>query len=110
MPDHPAIAGNEPTTVDSHSDILASGQPATTQDGLECRLVRESGRDTWFVTNRTGGPLQELAVPRASSVDVRRVVVNAEPVPWGEDDEQVTAQLEQPLRPGQGTIVVVHYR
>ena len=105
------------TSTPRHPGPEQSGQEQAGGDSrqldggrLQARLVRENGRDTWFVVNDAAAAISDIPVDLAGGGGVRRVLVNGEPVEFTETEDSVVAAAPQPLRAGQGTIVVVHYR
>ena len=78
--------------------------------GMRTRVVRESGRDTWFVVNESGADIDSIPIELDRDRPIRRVHVNSEVAEFAADDEVVAIRPQRPLRAGAGTIVVVHYR
>lgn len=77
---------------------------------LRTRVVREAHRHTWFVVNEGTEELTVLPLARAEESAVRRAEVNGEAAEFASSIEHVVVTPRRALRPGAGTIVVLHYR
>jgi hypothetical protein len=106
----------EGPTTPKQPDAGVVGHPDATEQlrmlahSLEPRLVREAGRDTWFVRNTTGAALPTVPVACDPDASIRRLVVNGEPTNGERSGDILVVALPAPLRTGQGTTIVVHYR
>ncbi len=77
---------------------------------LQTRVVREARRDTWFVVNETTENLATVPLAASQHRSIRRVQVNGEVAEFSAHDDLVMVRPRHALRPGAGTIIVVHYR
>lgn len=77
---------------------------------LRARVVREARRETWFVVNEGTVELTVLALELREGNALRRVDINGEVAEFDVDDAIVRVQARRALRPGAGTIVVLHFR
>lgn len=77
---------------------------------LQTRVVREARRETWFVVNETGDDLATIPIELGEARSIRRVQVNGEVAEFSASPELVLVRPRLPLRPGAGTIVVIHFR
>ena len=72
--------------------------------------MREAHRHTWFVVNEGVAPLTKIPLARTSDATVGRVEVNGEVAEYTTDEHTVFVEPRRELRPGAGTIVVLHFR
>jgi hypothetical protein len=77
---------------------------------LRTRVVREARRETWFVVNEAGADLVTIPLPARPDAGLRRAEVNGEASAFTTTDVEVLVQPRKALRPGAGTIVVLHFR
>lgn len=90
--------------------LTTSDQPEVAPVALRSRCVREAHRHTWFVVNEGVTPLATIPLARASDATVGRVEVNGEAAEFTTDADTVYVVTRRELRPGAGTIVVLHFR
>ena len=104
-----------PPRTDS-PDGVATGdrRPAHAADAataqLRTRVVREPRRETWFVVNEGDADVAGIPLALAPGRSLRRVDVNGEVSEFAAGDGRVDVSPRKPLRAGQGTIVVLHFR
>lgn len=77
---------------------------------LHTRVVREARRETWFVVNQSDDDLATIPIQLVQERSIRRVQVNGEVAEFSASPEIVLVRPRLPLRPGAGTIVVIHFR
>ena len=77
---------------------------------LRTRVVREARRETWFVVNETDDEIGTIPISLDAGRSIRRVQVNGEVAEFSASPEIVMVRPRRPLRAGQGTIVMVHFR
>jgi hypothetical protein len=77
---------------------------------LRSRVVREARRETWFVVNETGDDLATIPIELDPGRGIRRVQVNGEVAEFSAGVDLALVRPRVPLRPGAGTIVMIHFR
>lgn len=93
------------TTPDAHTP------PHTNVDAqLRTRAVREARRHTWFVVNEGADELATIPLELTGDGALRRVEVNGEVAEFSATEDQVLVRPRRVLRPGAGTIIVLHFR
>ncbi len=101
--DHP----HTPESRDVSAAAPAGDVPLTQ---LRTRVVREARRETWFVVNESDTELWTIPIGLEPGRSIRRVQVNGEVAEFSASPEQVLVRPRRSLRPGAGTIVMIHYR
>ena len=77
---------------------------------LRTRVVREARRETWFVVNEGADEIASVPLPLREDGSLRRVEVNGEVSEFSAGGSELLVRPRRALRPGAGTIVVLHFR
>lgn len=94
----------------AHGDELSLRSRTNVLPQLRSRVVREARRETWFVVNESGDDLATLPIELEPGRGIRRVQVNGEVAEFSAGHDLVLVRPRVPLRPGAGTIVMIHFR
>jgi hypothetical protein len=107
----------DPTTPDAPiDDIALEGDVVDVASGtnvahdLRTRVVREARRETWFVVNEGTDEIASVPLPLRGDASLRRVEVNGEVAEFSAGETELLVRPRRALRPGAGTIVVLHFR
>ncbi len=95
-----------------------ASEAVTTPDGVggvvmpqvRTRVVREARRETWFVVNEGTDELATIPIALEPGRSIRRVQVNGEVAEFSASPDHVLVRPRRTLRPGAGTIVMIHFR
>lgn len=108
---------NEPAATDAtlvdpslEGDLVDAATRTNVADELRTRVVREARRETWFVINEGSEDLASVPLPLREDASLRRVEVNGEVAEFTADEVDLVVRPRRPLRPGAGTIIVLHFR
>jgi len=105
---HPAVA---PDASHDEAAALRDGAGVTLEaPRLRTRVVREARRETWFVINDGVADITTIPIELRADAALRRVEVNGEASEFTTSGDEVLVQPRRPLRPGAGTIVILHFR
>jgi hypothetical protein len=107
----------DPTTTDAppvdpafEGDLVEPATNSNVAHELRTRVVREARRETWFVVNEGSDELASVPLPLRDDASLRRVEVNGEVAEFTADETDLVVRPRRALRPGAGTIVVLHFR
>jgi hypothetical protein len=107
----------DPTTSDApivdvalEGDIVDVAAGTNVAHELRTRVVREARRETWFVVNEGADDLASVPLPLREDASLRRVEVNGEVSEFSAGEGELLVRPRRALRPGAGTIVVLHFR
>lgn len=106
----PTAPIDAPTLDDSPGEPSTAGVGTNVAGDLRTRVVREARRETWFVVNESDEEIATLPLELRGDASLRRVDVNGEVTEFSADETQVLVRPRRPLRPGAGTLVVLHFR
>ena len=93
-----------------HVEASPAAARTNLADELRTRVVREARRETWFVVNEGTDELATIPIDLREDASLRRVDVNGEAAEFSADESQVLVRPRRALRPGAGTIVILHFR
>jgi hypothetical protein len=103
-----ATLGAESVTLRSHVVDIDGAGGVLPQ--LRTRVVREPGRETWFVVNESDDDLATIPLAVSGGSNVRRVQVNGEVAEFSASSDLLLVRPRRSLRVGAGTIVTVQLR
>jgi len=106
----PTLPIDVPSFDASHSEAATAGAGTNLAGDLRTRVVREARRETWFVVNEGSDELATIPLELRGDASLRRVDVNGEVTEFSADEEQVLVRPRRALRPGAGTLIVLHFR
>lgn len=91
-------------------DVVDAAAGTNVAHELRTRVVREARRETWFVVNEGSDDLASVPLPLREDASLRRVEVNGEVSEFSAGESGLLVRPRRALRPGAGTIVVLHFR
>ncbi|MEO6867918.1 MAG: hypothetical protein ABI200_07845 [Gaiellales bacterium] len=91
-------------------DVAESAHGTNVSADLRTRVVREARRETWFVVNEGSEELATIPIDLHDRSALRRVEVNGEAAEFSASPDQVLVRPRRILRPGAGTLIILHFR
>lgn len=91
-------------------DVIDAAAGTNVAHELRTRVVREARRETWFVINEGQDEIASVPLPLREDASLRRVEVNGEASEFTAGGTELLVRPRRALRPGAGTIIVLHFR
>lgn len=104
------LADHAPLDPSLDGEVVVPSAASNVDQELRTRVVREARRETWFVVNEGADELASVPLPLRDDASLRRVEVNGEVAEFTAGGEDVLVRPRRTLRPGAGTIIVLHFR
>lgn len=98
------------TDRDTTATAAADSIGGVVMPQIRTRVVREARRETWFVVNEGSTDLATIPIELEPGRSLRKVQVNGEVAEFSASLDHALVRPRRALRPGAGTIVMIHFR